>query len=95
MEVFELTPSPRPKKWRSGVGTVAYSDSGELFINSELIGMSAMTAFLCTSADGVGIIASANKVLVPVSWAISERPHMRDDIERLAHLAKESVDSSV
>lgn len=90
MEVFELTPNPKPKKWRRGVGTVAYSDSGELFINSELIGMSAMTAFLCTSADGVAVIASASKILVPVRWAITEKPHMREDIERFSELAERS-----
>lgn len=94
MEVFELKPSPKPKKWRRGVGTVAYSDSGEFFINSELIGMPAMTAFLCTSADGVGVIASGSKVLVPVSWAMSEKPHMRADLERLAEMAKEATDGT-
>jgi hypothetical protein len=90
-EVFELTPVPKPRRWKRGTGTVAYSESGELFINSELIGMSAMTAFLCCSQDGTGFIASQSKVLVPVDWAIREKPDLKEDLLLLCKMAAEST----
>jgi hypothetical protein len=94
MEVFELIPDPKPKRWKRGDGTVAYSDENELFINSELIGMSAMTAFLCCSQDGTGFIASRSKVLVPVEWAMRERPDLKDDLLLLCKMAAESTEAT-
>ena len=94
MEVFELTPSPKPKRWKRGAGTVAYSESGELFINCELIGMSAMTALLCCSHDGIGCVASRDKVLVPVQWAIRQKPHLKEDLLLLCKMAAESTEAT-
>ena len=91
MEVFELTPSPKPKRWKRGAGTVAYSESGELFINSELIGLSAMTAFLCCSQDGTDCVALRSKVLVPLEWAIREKPELKKDLLLLRKMAAEST----
>lgn len=91
MNVFELTPQPKPKKWRRGTGTVAYSESGELFINSELIGLSAMTAFLCCSSDGTPFVSSRDKVLVSVSWAMKEKPELAADIQDLVQMAKSAT----
>jgi hypothetical protein len=88
MDVFELTPDPKPKEWRRGTGVVAYSDSGELFINSELIGLDAITAFFCCSSNGTELISSGDRVLVPVSWVVMEKPHLKADIDLLVDMAK-------
>jgi len=90
MQVFELTPDPKPKRWKRGAGTVAYSDAGDLFVNSELVGMSAMTAFLCCSADGTQMITSGQKVLVPIDWAIRERPELEQELGAFRALAATS-----
>jgi hypothetical protein len=94
MQAFELVPNPKPKKWKKGAGTVAYADDGRLFINSELIGMSAETAFLCCSCDGTGFIASGKRVLVPIDWAINEKPALAELVEQFARMAGEAKNAT-
>lgn len=80
MEVFEITPSPRPKTFPRGFGLCAYSDSGDLFINSLMIGMNGMSAFLACAHDGLPTIAHGKNVLVPFDWARNERPELSDGL---------------
>jgi hypothetical protein len=95
MKVFEITPSPKPKNFPRGFGLCAYSDAGEMFIGSIMLGMGAKTAFLACSYDGTPMVRHGNNVLVPFEWAVKERPELADGLlafKRAADMAKGSED---
>jgi len=89
MEVFELTPIAKPKNFPRGFGLCAYSEDGQLFVNSIMLEMSAHSAFLACSFDGEPTIAHGNKVLVPIDWAMRQRPDLAEGLRRFKQRADE------
>jgi hypothetical protein len=95
MEVFQLTPSPKPKRWPSWFGLYAWSESGLLFIDSAMAGIDATRALVLCSYDNTEMIAHGSSVLVPIDWAMKERPELHDGLvafKRAAELSKGAED---
>ena len=88
MEVFHLTPCPKPKRWPSWFGLCARSDSGLLFIDSAMAGIDAKRAFLLCSYDNTEMVMHGTAVLVPIEWAMKERPDLSDGLTALKRAAE-------
>ena len=88
MDVFQLTPCRKPKRWPTWFGLYAWSESGLLFIDSRMAGIDAKNAFLRCSYDNTEMVAHGTVVLVPIEWAMKERPDLNDGLMAFERAAK-------
>jgi hypothetical protein len=78
--VYQMTPDPRPKRWRRQFGYYAIAEDGEIYLPG-IVAYGAMPTFLAAAFDGVGYVRTGDGVLLyPVTWMCREFPDCADDI---------------
>ena len=84
---FELSPDKPDRRWKSAFGVFAFSKAGRLFINPALVGMKA-SGWLCASSDGEELLITKKATLVPLDWAVREKPDLACDLLKIKQMCE-------
>ena len=84
---FELSPNKPHRRWRRGFGVFAFNEAGRLFINPALAGMGD-SGWLCASHDGEELLMTKKATLVPLDWAVREKPDLACDLLKIKDMCE-------
>jgi hypothetical protein len=82
LEVLTSTLDPKPEGWKKWMDVVLRY-GGNIYMPSQMIGMSPSEAIVIAGLDGVSVIPFEGNVYLPSEWYAKVRPEKAEDIKTM------------